>query len=105
MARIKRFFSQFGITLLLVVLCLYLILQLTLGIGEVADVEQTTYVTVRDTVQLEAYLFRDETPLYSGTEGIDCFLVDNGDRVAKGTPVAVTYTEEQDATLQERITR
>jgi hypothetical protein len=38
MARIKHFFSQFGITLLLVVLCLYLILQLTLGIGEVADV-------------------------------------------------------------------
>lgn len=105
MAKIKRFFSQFGVTVLLVTLCVYLILQLTFGIGEVAEVEHTTYVTVRDTVQLEAYLFRDETPLYSGTQGTDCFLVDAGERVAKGTNVAVTYTEEDDATVQERITR
>lgn len=105
MAKIKRFFSQFGVTVLLVTLCVYLVLQLTFGIGEVAEVEHTTYVTVRDTVQLEAYLFRDETPLYSGTEGIDCFLVDNGARVAKSTNVAVTYTDENDASVQERITR
>lgn len=105
MARIKHFFSQFGVTVLLVALCLYLVLQLTLGIGEVAEIEHTTYVTVRDTVQLEAYLFRDETPLYSGTVGTDCFLVDDGARVATGTNVSATFTEENDATVQERITR
>ena len=105
MAKVKQFFSQFGVTVLLVALCLYLILQLTMGIGEVAEVEQTSFTTVQDTVQLEAYLFRDETLLYSGAEGINCFLVEDGDRIAKDTQVAVTYTNENDAGIQERITR
>ncbi len=105
MAKIKHFFSQFGLTVLLVILCVYLVLQLTLGIGEVAEVEYATYVTVRDTVQLEAYLFRDETPLSSGYQGIDCFLVEDGERVAKGTQVALTFSEASDAGVQDRITR
>lgn len=105
MAKIKHFFSQFGVTVLLVTLCFYLIMQLTVGIGEVAEVEHTTYVTVRDTVQLEAYLFRDETPVYSGAEGIDRFLVEDGERVAKDTNVALTFSEADDADVQDRITR
>lgn len=105
MAKIKQFFSQFGVTVLLVALCLYLILQLTMGIGEVAEVEQTSYITVQDTVQLEGYLFRNETLLYSGVEGTNCFLSEDGGRVAKGTQVAVTYINEDDAGVQERITR
>ena len=105
MAKVKQFFSQFGVTVLLVALCLYLILQLTLGIGEVAEVEQTSFTTVQDTIQLEAYLFRDETLLYSGAEGINCFLVEDGERIAKSTQVAVTYTNETDAGVQEQITR
>lgn len=105
MKHIKAFFAQFGTTVLLVGICAYLILQLTLGIGEVVDVEHTTYTTVQDTLQLEAYIFRDETPLYSGTDGTDCFLVEDGERVSKGTPVSITYSEETDATVQERITR
>lgn len=105
MARIKQFFSQFGTTVLLVALCLYLVLQLTMGIGEVAEVEQTSFITVQDTVQLEGYLFRNETLLYGGTEGTDCFLVEDGTRVAKDTQVAVTYTNRDDAGVQEQITR
>ena len=105
MAKVKQFFSQFGVTVLLVSLCLYLVLQLTLGIGEVAEVEQTSFTTVQDTVQLDGYLFRSEKLLYSGAEGIDCFLTEDGERVSKGTQVAVTYTNENDAGVQERITR
>lgn len=105
MKSIKTFFAQFGSAVLLTGICAYLILQLTLGIGEVVDVEHTSYVTVQDTVQLDAYVFRDETPLYSGTDGTNCFLADDGERVSKGTPVLITYADETDATVQERITR
>ena len=105
MTRIKNFFAQFGSAVLLVGICAYLVLQLTLGIGEVVDVEHTSYITVQDTLRLDAYLFRDETPLYSGTDGTDCFLVEDGERVSKGTPVSITYAEEKDAGVQERITR
>lgn len=103
--KIRIFFAQFGSGVLLIGLCAYLILQLTLGLGEVVDVEHTTYASVQDTLQLDAYIFRDETPLYSGTSGTNCFLVENGERIAKGSMVAVTYSEETDASLQERITR
>jgi len=102
---IKHFFAQFGTAVLLVGICAYLILQLTLGIGEVVDVEHTSYITVQDSLRLDAYVFRDETPLYSGTSGTNCFLVEDGERVSKGTPVAITYADETDASVQERITR
>ncbi len=105
MNSIKHFFTQFGSAVLLVGICAYLVLQLTLGIGEVVDVEHTSYITVQDTLRLDAYVFRDETPLYSGTRGTDCFLVEDGERVSKGTPVAITYADETDASVQERITR
>ena len=105
MAKIKQFFSQFGVTVLLVALCLYLVLQLTMGIGEVAEVEQTSFITVQDTVQLDGYLFRNETLLYGGQEGTHCFLVEDGARVPKGAQVAVTYTSENDVSVQEQISR
>ena len=103
--RIKIFFAQFGSGVLLLGLCAYLVLQLTLGIGEVVDVEHTSYATVQDTLQLDAYVFRDETPLYSGSSGTNCYLVDNGERVAVGSTVALTYSAATDANVQERITR
>ncbi len=102
---IRKFFAQFGSAVILIGLCAYLILQLTLGIGEVVDVEHTTYVSVQDTIRLEAYIFREETPLYSGSSGTNCFLVEDGERVAKGAEVAVTYSEETDATVQDKITQ
>lgn len=103
--RIRVFFAQFGSGVLLLGLCAYLVLQLTLGIGEVVDVEHTSYTTVQDTLQLEAYIFRDEIPLYSGSSGTNCYLVDNGERVAVGSTVALTYSAATDASVQERITR
>ena len=103
--RIRVFFAQFGSSVLLLGLCAYLVLQLMLGIGEVVDVEHTTYATVQDTLQLDAYVFRDETPLYSGSSGTNCYLVDNGERVAVGSTVALTYSTATDASVQERITR
>ena len=103
--RIRVFFAQFGSSVLLLGVCAYLVLQLMLGIGEVVDVDHTSYATVQDTLQLDAYVFRDETPLYSGTTGTNCYLVDNGERVAVGSTVALTYSAATDASVQERITR
>lgn len=101
---LKHFFAQFGSSVLMVAICAYLVLQLTRGLGEVAEVEQTTYMTMQETLQLEAYLFRDETPLYSGSAGTNCFLAADGERVALGATVVITYANASDATVQERIT-
>ncbi len=103
--KVGRFFGQFGLSLLLLALCAYLILQLALGVGDLLDVTHTTYDTVQDSVQLEAFLFRDETPLYSGGTGTNCYLVENGAHVAVGSTVAMTYTASGDASVQERISR
>lgn len=102
---IKRFFAQFGTTVVLVGLCAYLVLQLALGIGETVDVEHTTYVTVQDTIQLEGYIFREETPLYSGRDGTNSYLTDDGERVSVGTPVAITYSDTAAASVQDQITQ
>lgn len=102
---IKTFFAQFGSTVLLVGLCIYLIVQLTLGIGEVVDTEYTTYAEVTDSVRLEAYIFRDERPLYSGVSGTNSFVADSGSKVGKGDTVALTYLQAADAGLQEKITK
>ncbi len=102
---VKRFFAQFGTTVVLVGLCAYLVLQLALGVGETVDVEHTTYVTVQDTVQLEGYIFRRETPLFSGQDGTNSYLVDDGERVSLGTQVAVTYSDTAAANVQDQITQ
>ncbi len=103
--KIGHFFGQFGLSVLLLALCAYLILQLALGVGDTLDVTHTTYDTAQDTVQLEAFLFRDETPLYSGTPGTNCYLAENGEHVAVGSTVATTYTASGDASLQKRISQ
>lgn len=103
--RVKHFFVQFGFSILMVVICIYLAMQMLRGVGDVVEVEQTSYTTVQDTLQLDAFLFRDEVPLYGDGGGTNCFLAEDGEHVAVGAQVVISYAQATDASVQEQITR
>ena len=103
--RITNFFKQAGFAVIIIGLCAYMIIQLTLGIGENIETEHTTYAEYTQTQNLQGFIFRDETPVFSPSEGTSCYLVNNGSCVSKGDVVAVTYSDVSDAGVQERITK
>lgn len=103
--RIAGYFKQAGFAVIIIALCAYMIIQLTLGIGENVEVEHTTYAEYTRTQNLQGYIFRDETPVFSPSDGTSCYLVSSGACVSKGDVVAVTYSDVNDAGVQERITR
>ena len=103
--KIAHFFTQFGFVVLLLGLTLYLVMQLTLGIGEIIETEYTTYAHYTQTKNVQGYVFRDETPLYSPSEGTNCYLAEDGECVARADVVALTYSDVADAGVQDRITR
>ncbi|MBP5230091.1 MAG: hypothetical protein ILO68_00015 [Clostridia bacterium] len=103
--RIGRFFTQFGVVVVLVGLSAYLVVQMTLGIGDIVETEYTTYTSYTRVQNQQGFLFRDETPVFSPSEGASCFLVSNGECVSKGDVVAVTYSDISDVDVQEQITK
>lgn len=103
--RIATFFTQFGAVVVIVGLTIYLVVQMTLGIGEVVETEYTTYTSYTKVQNLQGFIFRDETPVFSPSEGANCYLAENGECVAKGDVVAVTYSDISDVDVQERITK
>ena len=103
--KIVAFFTQFGAVVVVVGLTVYLIVQMTLGIGEIVETEYTTYTSYTQVQNLQGYIFRDETPVYSSVEGASCYLVGNGECVSKGDVVAVTYSDISDVNVQDQITK
>ena len=99
----KRFFAQFGTALLAVAIVGYVFLQLMLNVGAMVEVENATYATISQKVELTAYLFRDERVIASEQTGTDCFLASDGEKVKKGQDIAITYTDADDAARQRRI--
>ncbi len=99
----KRFFAQFGTAVLAVAIVAYVFLQVMLNVGTILDTEHATYVNISDKKEVEAFLFRDEKTVSSVSVGTNCFLVSEGEKVRKGEEIAVTYSNENDVNIQNRI--
>lgn len=105
MQELKKNATKYILALILVAAFVYMILQISLGKSDAVETEHTTYMSYVETETLQGYIFRNEKPLFSSVAGTNCYLVGNGERVAKGAAVAITYTSESDASVQERISK
>lgn len=99
----KRFFAQFGTAVLAVAIVAYVFLQVMLNVGTILDTEHATYVDISDKQEIEAFLFRDEKTVSAVTNGTNCFLVEEGEKIRRGEEIAVTYSSENDVRIQNRI--
>ena len=99
----KRFFSQFGTAILAVAIVAYVFLQLILNVGTLIDTESAQYVSISDRDEVKAFLFRDEHAIPSSSDGIDCFLAEDGEKVRYGQDIVITYSDPKDVETQNRI--
>lgn len=99
----KKFFAQFGTAIIAVSIVAYVFLQLMLNVSVSLDRETATYVNITDRAEIDAFLFRDEYLIPSGAVGTDCYLAEDGEKVRLGQDIVVTYSEENDVKIQQRI--
>ncbi len=86
-------------------LVIYLWLQATANFDSDIVTETSMLVTVNDSVDARAYVFRDETVSAKDNNGTTVTVVSDGDRVSKGQLLANIYPNEEDSVLQDEINR
>ncbi len=86
-------------------LVVYMWLQATANFDSDILTETAVLVTVNDSVDARAYVFRDETVLAKDNNGTTVTVVSDGERVSKGQLLANIYPNEEDSVLQDEINR
>lgn len=86
-------------------LVVYVWVQATGDFDSDIETETAVLVSVNDTVESRAYIFRDETVVGKNNSGTIVTVVSEGDRVSKGQLLANIYPNAEDTLLQDEINR
>ncbi len=92
----KKYLKNAGIYVLSAVLSLlfiaYIIYHLVNSFSQEVETMAAEIVTVSETYSADAYIFRDETVIYSDNTGSVNFMYDDGTMVRKGAAIASIYS-------------
>lgn len=99
----NHYMKQFLMTLLSLFIIAYIVLQLALNVGDLVEIETVTYASASEKLEMTAYLFREELPISASSYGVSSYFFDDGEKVSKGEKIAVTYTNQNDAQIQNKI--
>lgn len=99
----KNFFKQLFTVICSIAVVAYVILQLSLTAGTQVDTEYAVYELLNESVEAQAFIFRDETPIQEVVSGARSYLAADGEKVSIAQPLCTTYQNETDATIQEQI--
>lgn len=112
MERFARFFCDpvkviklIAVLALSIFLVLYVYFQVIGGFDDEIITETSMLVSLNDTIECDACIFRDETVIQKNGDGVVVTLVSEGERVSKGQAVANIYSNERDAVLQDDLNR
>lgn len=81
----------------------YVILQISLSVGDMIEVENVVYAETARKVSLNALIFRDETTYTASKSGKPCVFYADGEKVPKGTRLLSVYPDQDDAEIQQQI--
>lgn len=65
--------------------------------------QPATYTSLNDSIQVKSFVVRDETYIKNNSGGVLSYLLDNGDKIAKGGNVAEIFNNSDDAKVQKEI--
>ena len=99
----KQFLKHFISGVAALAVLAYVILQISLSVGDMIETESAIYGTTDRAVSADAYIFRDETPITVAGGGTPCFFYSDGEKVARGADLMTVYRSASDAALQEEI--
>lgn len=101
--KLKITMRQFAVTVVAFLVIAYVVLQLSLNVGDIVTTQVAEYVEVSERFPTEAALFRDEKVVYNNSGGTVCYLVDDGEKVSAGQAVVDIYDTADDAGVQAQI--
>ncbi|MEG1742704.1 MAG: HlyD family efflux transporter periplasmic adaptor subunit, partial [Clostridia bacterium] len=99
----KNLSKQFIVAIIALAILGYVGLQISLSTKDAVQVENAMYAQAKKTISTDAYIFRDEIPIVSNTNGTVCYFFDDGEKIAKGQPIVTTYALSTDADVQKKI--
>lgn len=99
----KRILKQTVTIICSVFAIVYTVMQLSLSASTDISTEHAFYSVVNDTINVNAYVFRDETVVMQSGGGTRSYSVANGEKVKISTELCVTYQDSDEAVIQESI--
>lgn len=103
----KKYLRNVGIYILTAILSIlliaYIIYHLVNSFSSEVETMAANVVTVSETYTAEAYIFRNETVLYSDVSGSVNYLFDDGTRVAKYDEVAKIYSGNDTEDIEAQV--
>lgn len=112
MERFARFFCDpikviktVAVLAVSIVVVVYAYLQAMGGFNDEIETTVSYLVNLNDSIDADAYIFRDETVISKTSDGTVVTLVSEGDRVSKGQMIANVYSDSDDTSLQDDVNR
>ncbi|HBL84204.1 MAG: hypothetical protein A2Y17_07885 [Clostridiales bacterium GWF2_38_85] len=81
----------------------YMVLQLTLSVGDLVTAETVELASYEDTLDVTGYILRNEKIISSTTQGTISYLADDNEKVYAGMNVVMVYSDSNDALIQKQI--
>lgn len=99
------FLKQLVTTVIAIALVVFIVMQLVVSAGVDIEVESAIYTTIRDTTEMQCYIFRDEVTVGGSVGSTASYLFESGEKVKSGDRVAYLYKSSADAEISNRISR
>ena len=99
----KAIMQQILIGAIAIMVIAYMVLQLTLSVGDLVTVETVEMTSYEDTYDVTAYILLNERIISSTTQGAISYLVDDNEKVYTGMEIATVYSDPEDAEIQRQI--
>lgn len=97
------FLKQLMTTVFAIALAVFIVMQLVVSAGVDIEVESAVYTSVRDAVEMECYIFRDEITVPGSVGSTASYIFSGGEKVKAGDKVAKLYKSSEDAEISNRI--
>ena len=112
MDRFARFFCDpvkvlkaLAVAVLCIGVLVYVYAQIIGTSDDEIETELSMLVTLNDSVEADAYIFRDETVINQSSRGTVVTVVSEGERVSRGQLIANIYPDSADTSMQDEINR
>lgn len=85
-------FTNASLVLLVVFLIVYLLYHVSIGFKGKAQTVAASYGNAYESVRLDAYVFRDESVIYSVHNGVSLYEAEENEKIANNSVVATVYS-------------
>lgn len=95
--------NRLVIIIIAVILAVYFIAQVFRAFSSNVETVTATKITINDSMQATGWIFRDEIIVSENETQTSKHVVNNGERVQQGAPLAIVYADEQALNISKQL--